>query len=134
MEAQKQTKGIWTLVIPSGNRYHGSDPLECCLSEHTDRVMTANNKKGQVEMFDSLAERYKKKVIECWKVPNGEGPDGNLLVEIDLKNGESDIALVFIGEDGETLYHADDFEDVYTPWEWSSVSRYALLDDILPER
>jgi len=134
MEAQKQMEGIWTLVTPDGKRYHGYDPLECCRSEHTDRVMAAGTKKGQLEIFDALEKRYEKKVVDVWKKPKGECPDGNLIVEIDLKNGDSDIAIVFIDDDGETLHHADDNEDVYTAWCWSDVSRYAVLDDLLAVR
>ncbi len=73
-------------------------------------------------------------IKSLWKIPKGECPDGNLLVEFDLKSGDSDIALVFIGEDERTLYFADDNEDIYSAWEWSEVSRYCLLDDILPAR
>lgn len=69
-----------------------------------------------------------------FRKPCGEVPDGTLLVEIDLKSGESDIALVFIGEDEQTLYYADDNEDVYTAWEWSDVSRYCTIESILPVR
>jgi hypothetical protein len=67
-----------------------------------------------------------------WRIPGGEVPDGNLLVEVDTKDG-SDVALVFIADDCQTLLCADDVEDVWTAWTWSDVSRYALLEDILPQ-
>jgi len=73
-------------------------------------------------------------IEDVWKVPAGSCPDGNLLIEVDRKSGDSDVAIVFIGEDEKTLFYADDVEDVCSSWEWSDVSRYCLLSDIMPSR
>jgi len=91
------------------------------------------------EEFNQLQEEWVKRVDaelikSLWKTQNGECPDGNLLIEVDLSNGDSDIALVFIGENERTLYFADDNEDIYSAWVWSDVSRYCLLSDIIPAR
>ena len=133
METQKTMEGTWTLVTPDGKRYHGPTPLKCCRSEQEDRVSKEISEKRQLDLFADLAVE-KMTVDELWKTPSGECPDGNLLIEVDLKSGDTDVALVFIGDDEETLYFADDNEDVYTAWEWSSVSRYCLMEDILPSR
>ncbi len=134
MEAPKPIEGTWTLVTPNGNRYHGDSPLKCCRSEQEDRLPKEIREKRQLELFADLVTDEEGQRRDLWRKPTGECPEGNLLVEIDLKNGDSDIALVFIDEDGETLRHADEFEDVYTAWSWLNVSRYATLEDILPSR
>ena len=71
--------------------------------------------------------------VVIWRTPNGEVPDGALLVEVDTNRG-SDVALVVI--DDEDLSTLKDIEngDVWTAWTWQDVSRYAYLDDILPAR
>ncbi len=68
--------------------------------------------------------------LVVWRVPNGEVPEGNMLVEVETESG-SDCALVFLGDDGETLYYSDEFEDVWTAWGWSNVTRYAMMEDVL---
>ncbi len=133
METRYPMEGTWTLVAPNGNRYHADTPLKCCRSEQEERVLKEVSTKRQLELFAELVTEEKIEK-ELWRKPNGECPEGNMLVEVDLKNGDSDIALVFIDEDGETLRHTDEFEDVYTAWSWLDVSRYAMLEDILPSR
>ena len=134
METPKPMEGTWTLVAPDGKRYHADSPLKCCKSEQEERVPEEVGMKRQLGFFAELVMDEEETENKLWRKPNGECPEGNLLVEIDLKNGDSDVALVFIDEDGETLRHADEFEDVYTAWSWQSVSRYAMLEDILPSR
>lgn len=73
-----------------------------------------------------------RKTTVTWKKPNGETPDGELLVEVDTNNG-SDCALVCIADDCRTLINIDEFGDVWTAWEWTDVSRYALMEDVLPK-
>lgn len=72
--------------------------------------------------------------LVTWHVPNGETPGGLMLVEVDLSDGDSDTALVYIDdEDCQTLKEPE-FGDVWTAWQWSDVSRYAMLEDILIAR
>ncbi len=68
--------------------------------------------------------------LVVWREPNGEIPEGDMLVEVKTESG-SDCALVFLGDDGETLYYSDEFEDVWTAWGWSNVTRYAMMEDVL---
>ena len=76
------------------------------------------------------AEKEQKMTTITWRVPNGEVPDGDLLVEVDTKDG-SDCALVYIADDESTLIYSDEFGDVWTAWDWGSVSRYALMEEVL---
>lgn len=89
------------------------------------------NKSDTAENRRALAGPAERCVI--WHTPSGEVPASDiLLVEVDLENGESDVALVTIADyDCNTLIHADDDGDVWTAWTWKDVSRYAFLDEIL---
>ncbi len=125
--------GVWTLVAPDGKRFHAKPPLECCRSEQEDRK-SREAEKCQLDLFAGLKAGEGQPHVGVWREPNGEVPEGNILIEVDLKSGDSDVALVFIGDDGDTLYCADDSEDVYGAWVWGDVSRYAMLEDVLPAR
>ena len=93
--------------------------------------MTDDIKQDEAKNRTALAIPAERCVI--WHKPSGEVPASDvLLVEVDLANGESDVALVTIADyDCNTLIHADDFGDVWTAWAWEDVSRYAFLDEIL---
>ncbi len=82
------------------------------------------------------SEKNSKNSIErlvVWHIPNGEVPDGVMLVEVDTNEG-SDIALVYIDDDDCNTLLEPEHGDVWTLWTWADVSRYAMLDDILQER
>ena len=67
-----------------------------------------------------------------WIRPSGEVPDGDLLVAVEMKDGELCTAIVYIGdEDLNTLYTCE-HGDVWTAYEWSDISFYCLMEDLLP--
>ncbi len=82
-------------------------------------------KSQQKDAAKSVVEKLVK-----WHVPHGEVPDGIMLVEVDLASGESDVRLVCIDDDCQTLIEPE-YGDVWTDWQWGSVTRYAMLEDIL---
>jgi len=65
-----------------------------------------------------------------WQAPDGEAPDGDMLVLVKTNKGV-DKALVFVDEDGQTLRELG-YGDVWTDWRWEDVSLFVLLDEILP--
>lgn len=79
-------------------------------------------------VLDRALELDKPKRV--WHTPNGEVPDGRLLVEVDLPDGDSVVGVVFISdEDHQKLF--DPYTDEDWGFEWQQVSRYALLGDVL---
>lgn len=67
-----------------------------------------------------------------WTVPSGEIPDGDLLVAVEMGDGELCTGIVYIDdEDNNTLFGCE-YGDVWTAFEWKDISFYCLMEDILP--
>lgn len=97
-------------------------------------INTANHDKVIMDEIRSLRAKLLNDEMQrtiTWRKPVfGEIPDGDLLVEVDKSNGESDVAIVFIDDDCQTLLEVE-YQQVWTSWLWADVSRYVPMEEVL---
>ena len=79
---------------------------------------------------ETTAARFERLVK--WTVPNGEVPDGDLLVAVEMKDGELCTGIVYIDDEDENTLHTCEHGDVWTAYEWKDISFFCLMEDILP--